>query len=662
MQPRVALLLTGILLLSAVPIATPYVDHILGWEWRPWGVRAQGSGNNSTEPNQTEPNQTDPNGTSPGTNQTGTGNGTGLPDLRPLDITPRNLTVRPDAVLTVRVVNQGDNASAPVNVTFRIDGQPQGNATLPALAAGAEGQASSSPWNATLGTHQVRVEVDVDNATSEADEANNVLETTVNVTERPPSLPDLMVLDVAPSVADAQVGTNTTFKARILNSGGGDAANFTVRFVLDDAEFDTAPVPSLAAGAGATLESRGWNATAGNHTLKAVVDAGGAVDEAQEDNNDFTHTFTIGAARQTGPDVRVSSVLIEPESPTADQRVVFVALLENAGADAGPFDVTFSLDNTTLGNATQVTGLAAGALHRVTSSNWTAVPGEHRLVVEADTDHLNDTAQLNNLLRFDFTVPGADRRPDLIVALLTVPNRVDTGQPIRVLALVRNNGTWPSPPTEVGFSVDGTPHNATRVDALVPGAEASVASPVWNATRGTHELAARVDPMDVVPELNETNNVARLQVTIPFGGVNRSELPDLTIDTITWEPAQPKAGDDVVITATVVNKGNDTVAGAFTVAFLVDGSPLDSATTKGLGDGPLKLVSRPWKATPGKHTLRVEVDPEGTVQEREEGNNLAFAVVDVPVGGVFTRPVPALPPVLLLAALPLVAWALRRRR
>jgi hypothetical protein len=187
------------------------------------------------------------------------------------------------------------------------------------------------------------------------------------------------------------------------------------------------------------------------------------------------------------------------------------------------------------------------------------------------------------------------------------------------------------------------------------GDTARVASPPWNATRGEHVVTARVDPGHVVPELSDANNTLARNLTVPtVAGLDASLLPDPAVVRLRWNPAEPRDGEDVVFTADVRNLANGT-AGEFRVAFLLDGQEFDAQRVPGIGSDPVLVLSKPWHASAGPHTAgaRLELQDEGL--EREQGNDVAFAVVDVRSTALFATLGTASPVDLML---PLAAGAL----
>lgn len=98
-------------------------------------------------------------------------------------------------------------------------------------------------------------------------------------------LPDLVVLNLAPSPGAPAIGSPVTFSGPVANLGPGDAGASTAAFSIDGSLFGTAGVSPLANGASQNVTSAIWNAAGGSHTVQLCADSGGAVAESNEGNN-----------------------------------------------------------------------------------------------------------------------------------------------------------------------------------------------------------------------------------------------------------------------------------------------------------------------------------------------------------------------------------------
>lgn len=114
---------------------------------------------------------------------------------------------------------------------------------------------------------------------------------------------------------------------------------------------------------------------------------------------------------------------------------------------------------------------------------------------------------------------GITRMPDLVVtATYGTPANPTEGQRVTFSAVVKNQGTAPTPAGQVArlsFSLDGATNvswSATLPQSIPPDASVLVTvnagseGTLWTATAGSHSLQAAVDDLNQVTESIETNN------------------------------------------------------------------------------------------------------------------------------------------------------------
>ena len=96
--------------------------------------------------------------------------------------------------------------------------------------------------------------------------------------------------NLTPARIDVEPGTGRDTRRYVIpvvNEGGTGASGFALRLTVNGQEQPLAPVTGLAAGERTLLSIEGPACLPGS-TVKAVVDAGGVVDEADEDDNGVT--------------------------------------------------------------------------------------------------------------------------------------------------------------------------------------------------------------------------------------------------------------------------------------------------------------------------------------------------------------------------------------
>jgi len=233
-------------------------------------------------------------------------------DYRDLHLSPEPALEGGDAVLSVRVVNNGGAATPASTVAF-YDGEPAtgtflGIADLGALEPGAE-TTVSIPWTdlPVAGDRLITAVADPGDAIGEYREEDNVAFATFHVQ----SLPDLVVSAGAISFLPASPAEGEAVTIRVLVQNAGEQSAADVRVEAKEqgslvGEAVLAEVPGLSQAE--ALIAYGPGAVAGPHAVRVEVDPGAAVRESDEANNAAERTFVVQSS-----DLWLSEVFISPD-------------------------------------------------------------------------------------------------------------------------------------------------------------------------------------------------------------------------------------------------------------------------------------------------------------------------------------------------------------
>ena len=440
------------------------------------------------------------------------------------------------------------------------------------------------------------------------------IEGTVSVTVV--ALPtDLTVIDLTATPPGFQDGDTVTFTATIENTGDGAIFDdFHVAFKIGDVKIGSQRVRGGLVAGGQVQLNQIWEVSPGSHTLTVIADELEVIGESDEDNNELVQVL---------PDVLFADLIVSdiswtpPTNIDDGEEVTFTATVVNAGqgGTARDFHVLFELDGAFIGQSI-VNGLAAGVSVQV-DQNWTATLGDHNVRAFVDRfDTVPESLENNNDRVEALPTVGA---PDLIVTqiILTPPETVVDGQNVAIAATVTNAGSGDLPGNfRVRFEIDGV----FLVEELLTGGlsigESVVVTADWTAQVGAHTATAIADSEEAVSETDESNNSLSLQLP---------EVPasDLIVRDMDFDPLEGIFdGQEVTITATVVNTGEGHTLRDFSVRFEVDGVALGSQlVVGGLLTGEQANVSQVWISEGGIHTALVIVDSVDTVAESDEGNN-----------------------------------------
>ncbi len=224
---------------------------------------------------------------------------------------------------------------------------------------------------------------------------------------------------LTPSMPTA--GQTVTLQVTFGNGGSVTAENVLVVVLSDDGELARTFVDDIPPG-GIGVATLQWKAAAGTQLLRVVVDPENDLAEPNESNNEATWTMRVSS-----PDLSVTTtgITISPDYPTEGTDAIISVVVRNLAEQiAPPFDVTLSLEGTTVRTFTVDTGLAGGA-NVTLETNWTALLGRHEFTVTADPlGHVAEEDRTNNVASRSFSV---NTRPIAqLVILMTEVNEGET--------------------------------------------------------------------------------------------------------------------------------------------------------------------------------------------------------------------------------------------
>ncbi len=294
--------------------------------------------------------------------------GTGSPNLT-LDpnapiVCPDTLIIGAPLTISTGVLNNDTGAAGQFIVRYRLSTDTLyspnsdaliGDASINGLSGGATATATftGNVPDVTPGTYYLVWSIDPLGQVSESNENDNLWYRVKPVTVANPSLPNLTLDTSAPIVVPTTVtiGGSITVTTSVLNNGGTDATQFSVRYRLSvdttyspnsDTFLGDVNLTGLAAGAStpATLTTPLPSIAPGNYYLVWSIDPFGEVDESNENDNLFysTTVITVGNGAVNHAPVIVSGPSFSPLSPAVNTTVAFSV----AASDADNNPLTYS--------------------------------------------------------------------------------------------------------------------------------------------------------------------------------------------------------------------------------------------------------------------------------------------------------------------------------
>ena len=308
------------------------------------------------------------------------------------------------------------------------------------------------------------------------------------------------------------------------------------------------------------------------------------------------------------PDLIIETITWSPADPSMGEMVTFTVTIKNQGSSlAGSSRVAYYIDDVYL-TSSYVSPIDFGAKTTKTFT-WKAQTGSHDIKAVADSDHdVIESNEANNTKTYSFSVLA----PDLIIETITwSPGNPSKGDAVTFNVKIKNQGTDRASSSRVYFYIDGSSRGYQEVQAIEAGA--AVTRPfTWVAQAGSHDIKAIVDKDGWITESDKGNN----EKTVTFFTL----APDLTIDTITWSPENPSAGDTVTFTVIIKNQGSGKASNSRT-AYYIDDNYFTSALFDPIDPNATGNKTFTWAARADSHDIKAVADYNNEVMESDEDNN-----------------------------------------
>lgn len=410
-------------------------------------------------------------------------------------------------------------------------------------------------------------------------------------------------------------GSVAMVTTRITNAGSDPVASAryvlaiqdeggSIRTLADSATAWLAPGASVSVGAP-------WEAVGGVFRFTLTVDPTDVVAEADEGNN-----TAFGEVRVLGNLTWHDSVAIAPVAPAPSETLTVSAAALNDGVlDLAPARAACTWRGHPDTAWAVTTALAPG---QVAAIHWRiAAPPEPtqtmlRLVVDPDS-LLQEITKADNAIEIPVTIMGfADPvivrvRPDCATPPL--------GDAFSIEVDLVNGGERPTGPMVLSCTQTGGWTERLDVASLDP-SESTTVSVLWPTGEelATLSFLFVLDPDSLLADADRSNNTGWCEVTTV-------RAPDLVLQGVTIDPALPLAGEGMMLTTGIRNRGIVDAA-AFLVRLRGDDQQ-EHLVASLSGQRTTDLAWALVPPAPGTHRLTLTIDVENSVAEACEGNNEA---------------------------------------
>ncbi|MEM2144754.1 MAG: CARDB domain-containing protein, partial [Candidatus Jordarchaeaceae archaeon] len=142
---------------------------------------------------------------------------------------------------------------------------------------------------------------------------------------------------------------------------------------------------------------------------------------------------------------------------------------------------------------------------------WSFTPGSSLTSSTISSDSRYVAVTSGNFLY----ILDATASPDFLTTKITFSNNSPTeGDAVTIVATIMNAGTLSSPPASISFYDDKGLIGRKTVDSLAPNSEANVSILFYASSEGIHTIKVVVDEFNLILESDETNNEAKVVLTV----------------------------------------------------------------------------------------------------------------------------------------------------
>jgi len=257
--------------------------------------------------------------------------------------TPASPTEDETVTVTVTVRNEGGVAAEASFVRIdRVGGVGEvycDSIPTPALPSGGAESVVCEFGPLPAGEYNIRACADALTDVIETNEDDNCRSQTLTVAAGAPRA-DLRIRRIA--FAPTAPGPESVITATIVveNTGGADAAATLTDILVDGTlTCDDVATNAIAAGDSVEVTCEFGPLASGNHAVEAWADAGGTVEETDEEDNDHSVTvFVSGGAPRA--DLQIRRIYFTPAAPVAGETVTAYIVIENDNLAAAAATVT----------------------------------------------------------------------------------------------------------------------------------------------------------------------------------------------------------------------------------------------------------------------------------------------------------------------------------
>jgi MYXO-CTERM domain-containing protein len=545
-----------------------------------------------------------------------------------LDLVAQSMTVTPNpptvgqtwaTSATLRNALAGELPAT--TATLTLNGVESGTCEVPVIANGGNHVCNFTELaGLPSGITVVRICADSGAAVEEAAEDNNCAERTIAIGS------DLIAENLVLDPVNPGLGDTFSATVRIRNRFAPDTPESVARISLGDQAWGECQVPALAAEAHHDCQLNNLQAPpAGRLLVRFCADADEIWGERNEDNNCAESNIF------NGPDLQIQQVILNPNPPVEGRAAQALVIVRNAVADPVTeiTQLRVSENGQALGSPCTVAPIAGNGIGACQINGLQFAGGAHTISICADV--ANEQVEINednNCHEMQFTVEDVDvYEPDndrLSATLMRAGDSQDhslhNNDDLDYMFFVVNR---PSEAQIHTSAVQEGDNFDTRV-ALVDDNGQDITSNDDGGEGNFSRVVRELQPGTYYLRVNRGGNAAvdRYRITLRLIDL-AARPPDLSPGVLGLDPVVLLAGQSFTLTSTISNAANAGVSQGSTAALTIDGNAAGECSIAELASdasAPCTIIV-PGGAPAGDVVLRLCVDPNNAMEERDENNN-----------------------------------------
>jgi len=552
--------------------------------------------------------------------------------------TPNPVDVGKDLKISFKITSASstDAFNVPIRIYINQPGAPLEIAALTADIPAGGSVVKEVVWKAvhTGVDMPLTVQIDPNNTFTEISKDNN--NASIPVTVSYPTY-DFKVApsDITATPNPVDVGKDLKISVKVTNASSTDAFNVPIRIYINQpsAPLEIAALTADIPAGGSVVKEVVWKAvhTGVDMPLTVQIDPNNTFIEISKANNSASIPVTVSYPAFTYDfSVTASDIAVTPNQVDMGKDVKISLKISNSGtSDAYNIPIRLFIDQA--GSQLEIAILtvdipAGGSVVKETVWKASRAGTNMPLTVQIDPNNtFIEINKVNNSASAPLTVI-ASTLPNLSISykdMVITPTPAREGGSASISVLVKNDGFSNAENLKVnvylGIASNGGVLLGSQVIPAIPAGQSARTSIDWNgiAVNGGQLISVQVDPDSAVQELSKDDNFTFLNLDV-------LSLPDLAITTnsVVINPAMPKSGDQVSISVTVQNGGEQDVSNC-AVQVKENGSVIGSIViplVKGSSQATGTLAY-PNSGRTGNHQITVIVDPDNLVTERSKDNN-----------------------------------------